>query len=82
MKIRVETGDGHRFVIPIPTLRLLEPLGACAVSALVRRDGETMLSYAQARALLRGVREAKNVLNGLPLLEAIDESGTYVRIDL
>lgn len=82
MKIRVETGDGHRFVIPIPTLRLLEPLGAKVLSAAARRDGEMMLSYAQARALLRSAREAKAILGDLPLLEVADADGAYVRIDL
>ena len=81
MKIRVETEKGHRFTIPVPNGLLCNPLGAKMISALSQRDGEIGLSCEQARTLLCSLKDAKRVLNGLPLLEA-ENDGAYVRIEL
>ena len=80
MKIRVKTEAGRRFTIPIPNGLICNALGAKVISSFSQREGEG-LSYAQARALLGGIKEAKKVLIGLPLLE-VEDDGKYVRIDL
>ena len=81
MKISVVTDNGHRFTIPVPNGLICNALGAKMISMLSQCDGESGLSYELARALLGSIKDAKRVLNGLPLLE-VEDDGAHVRIEL
>ena len=82
MKIVVKRNEGHSLTIPFPTALACSPAGAKLVSVLSSRGGAEAISYAQARTLLRAVKDARETLGHLPLLEVTDAGGTYICIRL
>ena len=82
MKVVVKRNEGRSLTIPFPTALACSPAGAALVSVLSSRGGAEVISYAQARKLLKAVKAARKTLGHLPLLEVTDAGGTYICIHL
>ncbi|MBC7766186.1 MAG: hypothetical protein H7Y41_06840 [Hyphomonadaceae bacterium] len=79
MKIKV-IGDGHRFTIPLPNGLIINGLTTRIASYYINKYTELDITREQLDALCGQLKQAKEVLQGRPLVYVKTNDGELVEI--